>query len=453
MDYFKKDINMQKMKFYINIFILASIFFIPGSYVFAKEGDCPSCGGSRLDPKGCCETENACIAPTSTLYCDKQEGQFFYGVMECHSETKCEPSLAIRLTSFNVSQGEAQNFISWSTGAEIDTEGFHILRSATPDGQYSRITPSMIASTGSGFSGGRYSFVDTSLEDGKSYYYKLEEVDAYGKLAQYGPVSAVAKVKEVTVSSEQLAGQKTEDIQQQTPPPRPSPLKGEGEVEDKIRTTYTIVSFADGPVKFLSGEAVDDERVEGIIREEADEQMLEAGNQMSEVRDKKPLVRSKNEEKVENSNDESVANKDIASASPRNESQSPESIQFRIIDAEGNEVAIASVEGKDEKLEGRSKKIEKQKQDSLQYKWDDDRIVLTWYASEPVKGFHILRSAKKDGEYQKITKTAIPYLSTGQKGKLFKYNYVDAKVEKGKEYYYRIEIISNMENITAMKMY
>ncbi|MBI5192610.1 MAG: hypothetical protein HZA08_04085 [Nitrospirae bacterium] len=432
--------------------ILLAIFIT--SHVPAAVGwynPCPSCEGSVLDPLGCCETVDACTAPTSKAACDLLSGKFFMGDMICDSETRCEKSTAIRLSSFNVSKGEGSNLIVWSTGAEIDTEGFHILRSTSSIGPYNRITPSMVASTGGGFSRGRYSFVDASVEEGKSYYYKLEEVDTRGKLAQYGPLSAVAKAKEIAVRSEQLADQKIEDIQQQTPTPLPSPLKGEGEVESVVRSTYTIVAYADGPVKFLSGETVDDERVAGIINEEAGEQKVEAESQMSEVRGKKSEVRSQNEEKTENSSDDTVAKNEIASASPRNDGHSPESIQFRIIDAEGNEVAIASVEGKGEKSEVRSQKLDKENQDYLKSKRYADRIELTWYASEPVKGFHILRSTKKDGEYQKITKTVIPYLSTGQDGKLFKYNYVDAKVEKGKEYYYKIEIISNMENKTALR--
>lgn len=422
-------VMMRRFKFLLSAILYTVVLFLPLPAVLGNEGGCPTCKGSVLDPLGCCETENACTAPTSKAACDLMSGVFYLGDMSCDTETKCvgptgpiKPT-AIRLSSFNVSQeGAGSNLISWSTGTEIDTEGFHILRSTSSAGPYSIVTPSMIASTGSGISGGRYSFVDTAVEEGKSYYYKLEEVDVHGKLAQYGPVAAVAKAKEGAVSSEQLADQKTEDRQQKS----------------EVRT-YTIVANADGPVKFLSGEAADAERVHGIINAEAVEQKVEAGSQMSVVRSKKDVM-------AENSNDKAGAKNKITSASPRNDVQSPESIQFRIIDAEGNEIAVAIIN----QIAVSSKKSADEKE-TLQYKWDGDRIMLTWYATEPVKGVHILRSTEKNGTYQKITKTPIPYLSTAQKGKLFQYTYTDTKVEKGKDYYYKLETINDKDNKTALR--
>ncbi|HBI24098.1 MAG TPA: hypothetical protein DDX84_07860 [Nitrospiraceae bacterium] len=269
------------------------------------------------DPKGCCKTSEECFVPTSKECCDVMDGVFYSGDMSCK---KCEKPTAIRLSSFNVTQKDGQNLIVWITGTEIETEGFHILRSTSPGGPYSRITPSMIASTGSPFSGGRYSFVDSAVEEGKSYYYKLEEVDARGNLVQYGPMAAVAG--EGAGSSDQPAG---------VTPTLTLPHQGGGKKEDvsagfSLRPqaaptpVYTLVAYADGPAKFLSGEVVDEETVQAI---------------RSQVLDPPHLT---SPQRGEENDVEGEKRDDVAGSIPA----SPTSIRFRIIDAEGNEVAVAS---------------------------------------------------------------------------------------------------------------
>lgn len=380
------------------------------------------------------------------------KGEAKYGEVEDYLAEVLAPT-AIRLSSFNVSQGEGSNLIFWSTGAEIDTEGFHILRGTSIAGAYSRITSSMIASTGSGFSGGKYTFVDSSIEEGKSYYYKLEEVDARGNLAQYGPVAVDDRSKvdarskesgdDNLDSSDKKARQVSGNgVQEEITPSLSFPHQGAG--ENGVGSTYTIVANADGSVKFLTGEVADAERVQGIINADAGDQKLETRSQMSEVRSKKDAI-------AENSSDEAGVKNEIASVSPRNDGQFPASIQFRIIDAEGNDVAIASVEGNDGTSEVRSMKSEKENQDSLQSKRYGDRIELTWYASEPVKGFHIFRSTKKDGDYKKITKVPIPSLNTKNNKNAFRYTYIDSNVQREKNYYYKLEILDNKDNQYSLR--
>jgi len=81
---------------------------------------------------------------------------------------------------------------------------------------------------------------------------------------------------------------------------------------------------------------------------------------------------------------------------------------------------------------------------ALHTKREADRVILTWYAKEPVKGFHILRGTKKDNTYQRITKTPIPYIGTGIEGvtgQILRFTYTDRNVQKGKDYDYRLEAI------------
>ena len=441
---------MRRIKFLTNIFLLAllsMILFLPVSTAIGQEGVCPSCGGPVCDPKGCCKTSEECFVPTSKECCDLTGGTFYDGDMSCKT---CEKPTAIRLSSFNVTQQNEQNLIFWTTGTEIDTEGFHILRSTFPGGPYSRITPSMVASTGSAYSGGRYSFVDTSVEDGENYYYKLEEVDNKGSIAQYGPVAAVAD--QGGVNSADLYGRQSGETIVGDEPPRygmgnkASGLSGEQVTGVTPTPTlprqgggsiYTIMAYAEGPAKFLSGEVVNEETIQGI---------------RSQVLDPPHLT---SPQRGEEKDVEGERRDDVAGSIPA----SPTSIRFRIIDAEGNEVAVASLDAAynpPTPLFSKGGILEDAKSGdfALQKRRDGERVILTWYAAKPVKGFHILRSTAKDGQYQQITKTPIPYIGTGIEGvtgQIFRFTYTDRNVQKGKDYYYKLEPILREEGKTASR--
>ncbi len=427
---------MRRFKLLLSAILYTVVLFLPLPVVLGQEGDCPTpstptcepCGscqpGDKEDREGCCETANDCQI-TSESSCERKGGtNFVLGDMYCDTKTECEAPTAIRLSSFNVTQQDGHNLISWTTGTEIETEGFHILRSTSPSGPYSRITSSMIASTGSAFSGGSYSFVDTAVEDWKSYYYKLEEVDNKGNIAQYGPVAVVAG--EGAGSSEQSA---------EVTPTLPLPQQGGGKKEKVVSgftlhpqaastSVYTIMTHAEGSAKFLSGEVVNEETIQGIRS-----QVLEDSSAV--IARPEGAKQSHYEGK-----DEGVA--------AGGDSLSPASIRFRIIDSEGNEVAVASLDAEDAKSGDFA----------LQNRRDGDRVVLTWYATKPVKGFHILRSTAKVGQYQQITKTLIPYIGTGIEGvtgQIFRFTYTDRNVQKGKDYYYKLEPILRDEGKTASR--
>jgi hypothetical protein len=87
---------------------------------------------------------------------------------------------AIRLLSFELVSGDGQVMITWATGAEIDNEGFNILRSSSPNGPFVKVNPVLIPARAISPAGANYSFVDSSVEDGKTYYYRLEDIDNRG---------------------------------------------------------------------------------------------------------------------------------------------------------------------------------------------------------------------------------------------------------------------------------
>jgi len=106
--------------------------------------------------------------------------------------TTVEPTV-IGLVRFEASGKLARIFLEWETASEIDNMGFNIYRAESADGEYTKINGALIPAKGSATEGALYSFVDWSVEKGKTYYYKLEDVDVSGIATLHGPASATAK--------------------------------------------------------------------------------------------------------------------------------------------------------------------------------------------------------------------------------------------------------------------
>ena len=75
--------------------------------------------------------------------------------------------------------------VQWNTETELNTAGFQIYRSTSPDGEFVLITDDYIPSKGSSITGGTYSFTDNSALPGKTYYYLLEEIELDGSTNRY----------------------------------------------------------------------------------------------------------------------------------------------------------------------------------------------------------------------------------------------------------------------------
>jgi hypothetical protein len=67
--------------------------------------------------------------------------------------------------------------IDWETETEIDTAGFNVYRSEQPAGDFELLNDVLIPSNGDATSGSSYSFVDSNVAAGETYYYRLEDVE------------------------------------------------------------------------------------------------------------------------------------------------------------------------------------------------------------------------------------------------------------------------------------
>ena len=95
----------------------------------------------------------------------------------------------VTLVSFTASPGDGQALLEWETASEIDNAGFFLHRSTAEAGEYAHISP-FIPSEGDGIIGARYSHLDQDVQNGITYYYKLESVATDGSSELHGPIAA-----------------------------------------------------------------------------------------------------------------------------------------------------------------------------------------------------------------------------------------------------------------------
>lgn len=84
--------------------------------------------------------------------------------------------------------------VQWITESEIDNAGFNIYRAESADGEYEQINGALIPAEGSATERATYNFVDDDVKNGKTYYYKLEDIDLSGISTFHGPVKAVPRM-------------------------------------------------------------------------------------------------------------------------------------------------------------------------------------------------------------------------------------------------------------------
>lgn len=104
-------------------------------------------------------------------------------------------STNIELSEFYAVSGDSQVTLFWKTETELNNAGFNIYRSETENDGYAQINDSLIPAEGIGAS---YEFVDTEIQNGNTYYYKLEDLDLGGNPTMHGPVMVNAPVSTST---------------------------------------------------------------------------------------------------------------------------------------------------------------------------------------------------------------------------------------------------------------
>ena len=116
-----------------------------------------------------------------------------------HTSAEHSPKLVISgstligLSSLTATPGVERIIIAWSTASEIDTVGFNLYRAEAEAGKYIKINSSLIPAQGSATKGTSYESIDTNVQNRKTYYYKLEDINTKGISTFHGTVKAVPR--------------------------------------------------------------------------------------------------------------------------------------------------------------------------------------------------------------------------------------------------------------------
>jgi len=89
------------------------------------------------------------------------------------------PNLAL-LDSVEAKADQGQVEIRWTTLTEPGSVGFNVMRSTSPTGPFVPVNNRLILTEGDSFTGATYAVIDSSIVDGVTYYYYIQELDING---------------------------------------------------------------------------------------------------------------------------------------------------------------------------------------------------------------------------------------------------------------------------------
>ncbi len=108
-------------------------------------------------------------------------------------------SLPVSLSSFAGTLTPKGIFLEWRTESEDNNLGFHIYRSTARDGDYVRVTPTLIKGHGTDSTPHDYTFLDETAEEGQTYWYLIEDVDFTGVAERSHPIQLIFRRHAVTL--------------------------------------------------------------------------------------------------------------------------------------------------------------------------------------------------------------------------------------------------------------
>jgi hypothetical protein len=88
---------------------------------------------------------------------------------------------------------KAEVIVEWTTASELDTVGFNLLRAEAQEGPFEQINASLVPAGSDVLTGSDYTFTDSSVQDGITYFYMLEEIDLTGETSHHGPIVVKAR--------------------------------------------------------------------------------------------------------------------------------------------------------------------------------------------------------------------------------------------------------------------
>lgn len=104
--------------------------------------------------------------------------------------------LPVEISRFEALPGDRRVMLHWTTESEIDNKGFHIYRSLSMDGIFSKVNEELIPGAGNSHMPLDYEYVDEDLDNGTRYFYKLASVTYGNASSTYEKVVSAVPARE-----------------------------------------------------------------------------------------------------------------------------------------------------------------------------------------------------------------------------------------------------------------
>lgn len=98
--------------------------------------------------------------------------------------------LAVQLAGFEAAAQTDRVLVTWETVSEANNAGFNLYRATSADGERTLLA-NVPSSAPGATQGAAYSYEDSNVTAGQTYWYWLEDVDLNGAATLHGPVSVV----------------------------------------------------------------------------------------------------------------------------------------------------------------------------------------------------------------------------------------------------------------------
>ena len=337
-----------------------------------------------------------------------------------------ELSTAVTISNISAQTNGDHVIITWTTSFEIDNEGFIVLRSESPGGPFTPITQVMIPAMGGGFKA-TYTFTDGNVEQGKTYYYRLQDIDSRGRVTAHQVIPVTVDVARKGESPQGTTGQGND----------------KGSVSQQSRMVIdkdTVQNEIDKPgssMTWVSVTVSDNESKSSVV--ETDSATLQEEDAATANRVYKDVSSTDAEKLPQDAGlqRQPLAEAILDSGDHKVESQhspsGPSSFSVSIEDDKGNLILVSRVEDTESIVT---------KANDLKVTEESDRVVITWEGRGGVKGFILHRTEKGKENYTPIT-NLIPYFGQGDKD-IFIYRFSDNSVKQGTKYDYRLEMVPTM---------
>ncbi|MBI5755846.1 MAG: hypothetical protein HZA12_02880, partial [Nitrospirae bacterium] len=316
-----------------------------------------------------------------------------------------EEATLVTLTSFRATGLDGKAVLTWATAAEIDSMGFNVLRGPSINGPFNRINNWLIRSKGTPTRGMTYTYEDIDVENGITYFYKLENVDINGGIAAHMIASATPAAPP---ASEAEMGTDLKYVST-TKPAAQGPATAQ---TPAIQTQKPAEAMP--PVVVIEQPSVPAELPAEVTVEETVPQDVS-----KEVTEEMPLHLPSETVKYALKEEKGVGD----------EYPTPKDFALRIEDDEGNEISVRQI----------GEVIPK---DPFETTVDEDgKITLRWSAKGALKGFDILRGDSSGKEFVKANTIPIPFFASQADEKGLLYAFKDGGTAKEGLYKYKIVTI------------